>query len=128
MHSFILFQISKSLKTQTGQCTILKYAVLRRPGQICISKKVLNFSKIKNVWTLNFEFSKNIFSKLIIPFIFKKAVTQCAAGCQPSQPELLEKQIPFTCLKEDRVAERYVKKADRSERYYIFPKSKMFGH
>merc|ERR1712166_1574760 len=56
---------------QTGQCTILKYAVLRRPGQICISKK---------------------------------AVTQCAAGCQPSQPELLEKQIPFTCLKEDRVA------------------------
>ena len=95
MHSLILFQISKSLKTQTGQCTILKYAVLRRPGQICISKK---------------------------------AVTQCAAGCQPSQPELLEKQIPFTCLKEDRVAERYVKKADRSERYQIIPKSKMFGH
>merc|ERR1711881_167057 len=76
-------KISKSLKTQTGQCTILKHAVLRRPGQICISKK---------------------------------AVTQCAAGCQPSQPELLEKQIPFTCLKEDRVAQRYLKKADRAER------------
>merc|ERR1711862_828441 len=66
--TFIPTKISKSLKTQTGQCTILKYAVLRRPGQICISKK---------------------------------AVTQCAAGCQPS------------LLKEDRVAERYVKKADR---------------
>merc|ERR1711862_1085119 len=56
--TFIPTKISKSLKTQTGQCTILKYAVLRRPGQICISKK---------------------------------AVTQCAAGCQPSQPALLEK-------------------------------------
>jgi len=76
-------KISKSLKTQTGQCTILKYAILRRPGQICISKK---------------------------------AVTQCAAGCQPSQPELLEKQIPFTCLNEDRVAERYVNKAERGEK------------
>ena len=43
-------------------------------------------------------------------------MTQCAAGCQPSQPELLEKQIPFTCLKEDRVAQHYLKKADRSER------------
>ena len=79
----IFLQISKSMKTQTGQCTILKYAVVRRPGQICISKK---------------------------------AVTLCAAGCQPSQPELLEKQIPFTCLKEDRVTERYVNKAERGER------------
>jgi len=76
-------KISKSMKTQAGQCTILKYAVVRRPGQICISKK---------------------------------AVTECAAGCQPSQPQLLEKQIPFTCLKEDRVAERYVNKAERGER------------
>jgi len=76
-------KLSKSMKTQTGQCTILKYAVVTRPGQICISKK---------------------------------AVTQCAPGCQPSQPELLEKQIPFTCLKEDRVAERYVNKAERGER------------
>ena len=33
-----------------------------------------------------------------------------------NQPELLEKQIPFTCLKEDRVAERYVNKAERGER------------
>jgi len=80
-------KISKSLETQTklvtGQCTILKYAIIRRSDQICISKK---------------------------------AVTQCAAGCQPSQPELLEKQIPFTCLNEDRVAERYVNKAERGEK------------
>merc|ERR1719348_512831 len=40
----------------------------------------------------------------------------CRALCQPSQPQLLEKQIPFTCLKEDRVAERYVNKAERGER------------
>lgn len=76
-------KISKSLKTQNGPCTILKHAVVRKPGQICISKK---------------------------------AVTQCAAGCQPSHAQLLEKQIPFTCLKEDRVAEHYAKKAERGER------------
>jgi len=76
-------KISKSLKTQNGPCTILKQAVIRKPGQICISKK---------------------------------AVTQCAAGCQPSHAELLEKQIAFTCLKEDRVAEHYAKKAERGER------------
>jgi len=80
---FIPTKISKSLRTQNGQCTILKHAVIKRPGQICISKK---------------------------------PVTQCAAGCQPSHPELLEKNIPFSCLKEDRVAEHYVKKAERGER------------
>lgn len=79
----IATKISKSLKTQAGPCTILKHAVIRQPGQICISKK---------------------------------AVTQCAAGCEPSHIPLLEKQIPFTCLKEDRVAEHYVKKAERGER------------
>ena len=71
------------MKTQTGQCTILKYAILRRPGQICISQK---------------------------------PVTQCAIGCQPAHPEALNKKIPFTCLKEDRVAEHYAKKADRGHK------------
>merc|ERR1712066_693407 len=36
---FIPTKISKSLKTQNGQCTILKHSVVRRPGQICVSKK-----------------------------------------------------------------------------------------
>lgn len=76
-------KLSKSMKTQNGQCTVLKHAVLRRANEICISKK---------------------------------AVTQCAAGCQPSHAQLLEKQIPFFCMKEDRVAEHYGKKAERGER------------
>jgi len=80
---FIPTKISKSLRTQNGQFIILKHAVIRRPGQICISKK---------------------------------PVVQCAAGGQPSHSELLEKKIPFSCLKEDRVAEHYAKKAERGER------------
>merc|ERR1712025_1402208 len=76
-------KISKSLKAQNGPCTILKHAVLRRPNQVCLSKK---------------------------------QVTQCAAGCQPSHTQLLEKQIPFTCLKDDRVAQHYVQKAERGEK------------
>jgi len=76
-------KISKSLKTQNGQYIILKHAVIRRPGQICISKK---------------------------------PIVQCAAGGQPSHAELLEKNIPFSCLKEDRVAEHYAKKAERGEK------------
>merc|ERR1712099_114598 len=35
-------KISKSLRTQQGECTILKHAVVKRPGQICISKKPVN--------------------------------------------------------------------------------------
>ena len=80
---FQFFQISKSLKTQNGPCTILKHAVLRRPNQVCFSKR---------------------------------QVTQCAAGCQAAHAELLDKKIAFTCLKEDRVAEHYVKKAERGEK------------
>ena len=80
---FNLLQISKSLKTQNGQCTILKHSVVRRPGQICLSKK---------------------------------AVTQCATGCQPIKPEPLLKKISFTCFKEDRVAEHYAKKAERGQK------------
>merc|ERR1712212_319078 len=34
-------KLSKSMKTQTGQCTILKYAVVPRPGQICSAKKAV---------------------------------------------------------------------------------------
>merc|ERR1711862_694277 len=64
-------KISKSLRTQQGECTILKHAVVKRPGQICISKK---------------------------------PVTQCSAGCKPSHSDLLEKRIPFVCLREDRMA------------------------
>merc|ERR1712001_618392 len=77
------YKISKSLKTQNGQCTILKHSVVRRPGQICVSKK---------------------------------AVTQCATGCQPIKPEPLLKKISFTCFKEDRVAEHYAKKAERGQK------------
>jgi hypothetical protein len=80
---FIPTKISKSLKTQNGQCTILKHSVVRRPGQICVSKK---------------------------------AVTQCATGCQPIKPEPLLKKISFTCFKEDRVAEHYAKKAERGQK------------
>merc|ERR1711983_612827 len=76
-------KVSKSLKTQQGECTILKHSVIRRPGQICISQK---------------------------------PVTQCAIGCQPAHPEALNKKIPFTCPKEDRVAEHYAKKADRGHK------------
>merc|ERR1711899_496251 len=75
-------KISKSLRTQQGECTILKHAVVKRPGQICISKK---------------------------------PVTQCSAGCKPSHSDLLEKRIPFVCLREDRMAEHYAKKAERGE-------------
>ena len=58
-------------------------SVVRRPGQICLSKK---------------------------------AVTQCATGCQPIKPEPLLKKISFTCFKEDRVAEHYAKKAERGQK------------
>jgi len=75
-------KISKSLRTQQGECTVLKHAVVKRPGQICISKK---------------------------------PVTQCSAGCKPSHSDLLEKRIPFVCLREDRMAEHYAKKAERGE-------------
>ena len=61
---------------------MLKHAVVKRPGQICISKK---------------------------------PVTQCSAGCKPSHSDLLEKRIPFVCLREDRMAEHYAKKAERGE-------------
>lgn len=71
------------MRTQNGQCTVLKHVIVKRPGQVCISMK---------------------------------PVTQCSAGCQTSHDELLNKKIPFTCLPEDRVAEHYVKKANRGQR------------
>ena len=36
---FLIFQVSKSLNTQNGQCTNLKHSVVRQPGKICISMK-----------------------------------------------------------------------------------------
>nr|ADD73552.1 vitellogenin 2 [Paracyclopina nana] len=92
---------------------------LERENQQCLRERQIPTKISKSLRTQNGQCT--VLKHVIVKrpnqvCISMKAVTQCSPGCQASHAELLNKKIPFTCLAEDRVAEHYVKKANRGQR------------
>jgi len=42
-------------------------------------------------------------------------VTQCSPSCKPKNPGMTEKDVPFTCLPQGRLAEHYLQKANEGQ-------------